>query len=141
MTRHTRKTKINPKKKSYVLKMMRKWRRLLHLKEYSVINRWKSWRDASEVRGNHACMFVDRERKTITIFWNTCGFNELTYATLEEIVVHELVHYFHWEISEFFVARLEKYDVPCSPTKIEDIEHRMVHKLIAIMLDLAGEQP
>ncbi len=129
------------RKKKAIKDMVRDYKKLLNLGEYTITSRFKTTREDNDLRGCYALVLVDNPNKSIYLRFNTWDSIKMSRCELKKLVLHELLHSFFWKLSDLFNDTIDKSDI--SPRqkellkeKYDNIENRKINQLINVIIKL-----
>ena len=136
---------IGERKKKEIKKMIKDYKRLLNLGEYTITSRFKTTREDNDLRGCYALVQVDNPNKNIYLRFNTWDSIKMGRRELRKLVLHELLHSFFWELSDLFGDIIDKCDITSRQKellgdKYDNTENRKIGQLIKIITKLERQK-
>ena len=136
---------IGERKKKEIKKMIRDYKRLLNLGEYTITSRFKTTREDNDLRGCYALVYVDNPNKNIYLRFNVWDSIKMNPRELRKLVLHELLHSFFWELSDLFSATIDKFKITHRQKELlkeryDNMENRKIGQLIKIMIKLERQK-
>ncbi len=136
---------IGEKKRKEIKKMIRDYKRLLNLGEYTITSRFKTTREDNDLRGCYALVYVDNPNRNIYLRFNVWDSIKMNRRQLRKLVLHELLHSFFWELSDLFSATIDKCDITPRRRELlkeryDNMENRKIGQLIKIMTRLERQK-
>ena len=136
---------IGERKRKEIKKMIRDYKRLLNLGEYTITSRFKTTREDNDLRGCYALVQVDNPNKNIYLRFNTWDSIKMGRRKLRKLVLHELLHSFFWELSDLFGDIIDKFDITSRQKellgdKYDNTENRKIGQLIKIITKLERQK-
>jgi len=133
------------KKKREIKNMIRDYKRLLNLGEYRITSRFKTTREDDDLRGCYALVYVDNPNKNIYLRFSIWDSIKMNRRELRNLVLHELLHSFFWELSDLFSDTIDKRKITprqkeLLKEKYDNIENRRIDQLIKIIIKLEKQR-
>jgi len=133
------------KKKREIKNMIRDYKRLLNLGEYRITSRFKTTREDDDLRGCYALVYVDNPNKNIYLRFSIWDSIKMNRRELRNLVHHELLHSFFWELSDLFSDTIDKRKITprqkeLLKEKYDNIENRRIDQLIKIIIKLEKQR-
>ncbi len=133
------------KKKKEIKNMIRDYKRLLNLGEYRITSRFKTTREDNDLRGCYALVHVDNANRNIYLRFSTWDSIKMNRRGLRNLVLHELLHSFFWELSDLFSATIDKCKITrrqkeLLKDKYDNMENRKIGRLIKIIIKLERQR-
>jgi len=136
---------IGERKKKEIKNMIRDYKRLLNLGEYTITSRFKTTREDNDLRGCYALVHMDNPNKNIYLRFNTWDSIKMGRRELRRLVLHELLHSFFWGLSELFGATIDRCEITSRQKellreKYDNMENRKINQLINVMTKLERQR-
>jgi len=136
---------IGERKKKEIKNMIRDYKRLLNLGEYTITSRFKTTREDNDLRGCYALVYVDNPNKNIYLRFSIWDSIKMNQRELRKLVLHELLHSFFWELSDLFSDTIDKYKITprrkeLLKNKYDNMENRKIGQLIKIIMKLERQR-
>jgi len=133
------------KKKREIKNMIKDYKRLLNLGEYRITSRFKTTREDDDLRGCYALVYVDNPNKNIYLRFSIWDSIKMNRRELRNLVLHELLHSFFWELSDLFSDTIDKRKITprqkeLLKEKYDNIENRRIDRLIKIIIKLEKQR-
>jgi len=133
------------KKKKEIKNMIRDYKRLLNLGEYRITSRFKTTREDNDLRGCYALVHVDNANRNIYLRFSIWDSIKMNRKGLRNLVLHELLHSFFWELSDLFSATIDKCEITprqkeLLKDKYDNMENRKIGRLIKIIIKLERQR-
>ena len=133
------------KKKKEIKNMIRDYKRLLNLGEYRITSRFKTTREDNDLRGCYALVHVDNANRNIYLRFSIWDSIKMNRRGLRNLVLHELLHSFFWELSDLFSATIDKCKIThrqkeLLKDKYDNMENRKIGRLIKIIIKLERQR-
>lgn len=133
------------KKKREIKNMIKDYKRLLNLGEYRITSRFKTTREDDDLRGCYALVYVDNPNKNIYLRFSIWDSIKMNRRELRNLVLHELLHSFFWELSDLFSDTIDKRKITprqkeLLKEKYDNIENRRIDQLIKIIIKLEKQR-
>lgn len=136
---------IGERKRKEIKKMIRDYKRLLNLGEYTITSRFKTTREDNDLRGCYALVYVDNPNKNIYLRFNVWDSIKMNRRELRKLVLHELLHSFFWELSDLFSATIDKFKITHRQKELlkeryDNMENRKIGQLIKFIIKLERQR-
>lgn len=125
-------------KKKRIRKIIKEYAGLLELENYHILSKFKTAAEDSELKNAFAIVAIDDQKKTIYIRLNSYEFNKMGIREIRRYILHELLHSFFSELSDFFDQVLKRANFSKAKAKVlrnkfDSLEHKKIYHLIRVM--------
>lgn len=136
---------IGERKRKEIKRMIRDYKRLLNLGDYTITSRFKTTREDNDLRGCYALVYVDNPNKNIYLRFNVWDSIKMNRRQLRKLVLHELLHSFFWELSDLFSATVDKFKITHRQKELlkeryDNMENRKIGQLIKFIIKLERQR-